>query len=364
MGVVSVIVEQSLAPVPGGTGRYARELVAALVPSAPAGWSVRSVTAWHRHTERASAPGVDGPHRLPLGHRGLAAAWEHGAPPWPGGDIVHATTPLAPRRRRSPLVVTVHDAVPWTHPETLTPRGVAWHRKTISVAARTADAIIVPSIATASELSRFGVTGDRIHVIPMAATVLAVPSDAAARRTALGLPARYLLSLATLEPRKGLDVLVAALGRLGRTAPPLAVVGQSGWGGIALDEIAAAEGVPADRLHILGRIEDIDLAAVLAGADAMVVPSRVEGFGMPVAEAMAAGLPVIHSDAPALVEVAGDAGLTVPVGSAAALAEMIATLWGDPQLAAALRSSGRVRAAGYTWAATAARTWDLYRSLG
>ncbi|QNK83175.1 glycosyltransferase family 1 protein [Nakamurella sp. PAMC28650] len=363
MGVVSVILEQSLAPVPGGTGRYARQLAEALVPLAPPGWSVRSITAWHRDVGPARAPGVVGPHRLWLGHRGLTAAWERGAPPWPGGDVVHATTPLAPRRRRAPLVVTVHDAVPWTHPETLTPRGVAWHRKTIETAARTADAIIVPSAATAEELSRFVSLGDRVHVIPMAATVLEVPADAARRRASLGLPPRYLMSLATLEPRKGLDVLLAALGRLGADAPPLAVVGQTGWGGVAPEAIAHAEGVPGDALHVLGRIGDDDLAAVLAGADAMVVPSRVEGFGMPVAEAMAAGVPVIHSDAAALVEVAGGAGLTVPVGSAAALADAIATLWRDPLLAGRLEASGRVRAAGYTWSATAASTWDLYRSL-
>ncbi|HET8641610.1 MAG TPA: glycosyltransferase family 1 protein, partial [Pseudonocardiaceae bacterium] len=106
-----VIAEQLLAPVPGGTGRYSRELTIALARAAPPNWSVSTVVARHSDPSAAVIAGVEGPRVLPLGRRALIAAWDHGVPLWPGGDSVHAPTPLAPaqpKRGRS-LVVTVHD---------------------------------------------------------------------------------------------------------------------------------------------------------------------------------------------------------------------------------------------------------------
>src|SRR5664279_3738737 len=117
---VGLVVEQCLAPVPGGTGRYAYEVAAALARSAPPGSTVTGWSAWHRHPGAAVVPGVRGPRRLPLGRRTLTAAWERGVGPAPRTvDLVHAPTLLFPPRRWRPLVVTMHDAVPWTHPETL-----------------------------------------------------------------------------------------------------------------------------------------------------------------------------------------------------------------------------------------------------
>ncbi len=169
---LTVIVEQCLAPVPGGTGRYAREITTAMAAAPPAGWTVRTVTAWHRDTTAAAISGTDGPHRLPAGHRVLSELWRRGLPPSVRGAAVHATTPLAPRRRHG-LVVTVHDAVPWTHPETLTPRGVTWHRVMVGRAAATAEAIVVPSLAVADDLAGlFPAAADRIHVVGHGVTPL------------------------------------------------------------------------------------------------------------------------------------------------------------------------------------------------
>src|SRR5664279_6430663 len=116
MPELTVVVEQLLAPVPGGTGRYARQITAALAAAPRPGWRVRTVSAWHRDLSPAVIAGADGPHRLAAGHRVLNRLWQQGLPPWVSGTSVHATTSLAPRRRGA-LVVTVHDAVPWTHPE-------------------------------------------------------------------------------------------------------------------------------------------------------------------------------------------------------------------------------------------------------
>lgn len=355
---VSVVLEQALAPVPGGTGRYSVELAAALARSGRA--TVAGVTAWHRDVAPARVPGVGGPWRLPAGRRALALAWERGFGPPLRGDVVHAPTPLAPPRGRRPLVVTVHDAVPWTHPETLTARGVAWHRRSIERAARTADAIIVPTAATGRALGAHLTFRREPVVVAEGATPMPVPPDAAERCGRLGVPDAYVFSLATLEPRKALDVLVAAMAL--PTAPdlPLVVAGDAGWGDQHLRALARAAGLADGRLQVIGRVSEPDLAVLFAGAAVLAVPSRAEGFGLPVVEGMAAGVPVVTSDDPALVEVGGDAVLTAPVGDAAALAEALTAALDAP---AARITAGRARAAAYTWSRTATETLAVYEAV-
>ena len=381
MPTLTVIVEQVLARVPGGSGRHAAQLTSALVAGAPDGWRVRLVTAWHRDVSAARSPGADGPVRLPAGARALAVLWQYGLPPWPHGDSVHAMTPLAPRRngystgfgrrtaggrRGTPLVATVQDAIPWTHPETLTPRGVAWHRAMITRLAREADAIVVPTAATRAALAeRFPAAADRLQLIPLGVTPLAVPLDAIERRSRLGLPADtpYVLFIGTVEPRKGLDVLLPAMNRHEAGGTDLVLVGARGWGEQDAAALASAAGLDAARLHLLGRVDDADLGAVLAGAAALALPSRAEGFGLPLVEAMAAGVPTVHTDIEVLREVGGGAGIAVPVGNAEALAEALGRVLADPALADRMRVAGRAVAAGYSWAAAARQTWELHLGL-
>lgn len=345
---LGVVLEQCLAPVPGGTGRYSREVAAALARSAGPEDLVEGVVAWHRSTGAACVPGVRGPRRLPLPRRGLVAAWERGRGPQVPGDVVLAPTPLFPPGP-APRVVVVHDAVPWTHPDTLTPRGVAWHRAQVARAAREAALVVVPTAAVADELRRHvplrellvvgeGVTGD-----------LALPADADARAARMQLPERYLLTVATLEPRKGLDVLLEAMQELPDL--PLLCVGQPGWGGV---EVTGA--------RALGRVPDADLAVLLDRATALVVPSRAEGFGLPLLEAMAAGTPVVTSDAAALVEVGGGAARVSrlePTALAAALREVV----DDASLRARMSAAGRLRAADFSWDAAAVSLWSALRGL-
>ena len=357
---LAVVLEQCLAPVPGGTGRYSREIAAALARAAAPGEEVTGVVAWHRSTDAARVGGVRGPRRLPLPRRGLVAAWERGLGPSPKGDVVLAPTPLFPPGGGAPCAVVVHDAVPWTHPETLTPRGVAWHRSQVERAAREAALVVVPTLAVADELRRHvgvrellvlgeGVTGD-----------LALPPDADERAARMRLPDRFLLTVATLEPRKGLDVLLDALAAPGAPDLPLLCVGQPGWGGLDLEAMSAA--LPPGRVRGLGRVPDADLAVLLDRATALVVPSRAEGFGLPLLEAMAAGTPVVTSDAAALVEVgAGAARVSplVPAELAAALREVA----GDEALRARMADAGRVRAAAFSWDSAAASLWSALRGL-
>ncbi len=361
---VTVLLEQLLAPVPGGTGRYSRELAAALARTAPAGSAVRGAVALHRDVGAARVAGVGGPRRLPLPRPALFRAWERGLGPGVRADLVHAPTPLAPPRRGRPLVVTVHDAVPWTHPGTLTPRGVAWHRAAVGRAVRTADLLVVPTHAVAAELAEhLPLAPDRVRVVGEGVSAdLALPVDAAARAVRLALPERFLLTVATLEPRKGLSELVAALARPGAPDLPLLCAGQPGWGGADPLALAAAAGLPPGRVRVLGRVADPDLAVLMARATALVVPSRSEGFGLPLLEAMSLGTPVLHSPAPALVEVAGGAGLVAPLDPDG-LADGLAQVVGDEGLRARLRAAGPGRAAAYSWDGAARALWLAYGDL-
>ncbi|GAA4745448.1 glycosyltransferase family 1 protein [Modestobacter marinus] len=361
-----MVLEQLLAPVPGGTGRYAAEVAQALAATAGPQDGVRGWTAWHRRTAEAVVTGLRGRRRLPLPRRPLTVAWERGS--WPGlrgVDLVHAPTLLAPLGGRGPVVVTVHDAVPWTHPETLTPRGVRWHRHMAERAAERAAALVVPTRAVATELARhLDVRCPLVVVGEGVSGRLARPTDASARRSALGVGAGgYVLTTATLEPRKGLDVLVRALAAPGAPDLPLVVTGQAGWGGVDLAGLAADAGLPAGRVRALGRVPDADLAALLDGAAALVVPSRAEGFGLPVLEGMAAGVPVVTSDAPALVEVGGGATVVTPVGDASALASALSSVVDDAVLRADLLARGATRAGEFSWTSAADRLWELYRGL-
>lgn len=363
---VAVVVEQLLSRVPGGTGRYAAEVARGLAAGAPPGATVTAWTAWHRNVSAARLPGVSGPRRLPLGARPLAAAWEVGVPLRPrAADLVHAPTLLTPPRgRRSALVVTVHDAVPWTHPETLTSRGVRWHRAMAARAVAGADALVVPTRAVAHELARHLQLRAPVIVAGAGASArLQRPPDAAERLSRLGLHGEYLVTVATLEPRKGLDVLLRALAQTSRELPPLAIVGPVGWGGVEPAAMARQLGLGEERVRQLGRLPDEDLAAVLSGALVAVVPSRAEGFGLPVVEAMAAGVPVVTSDDAALVEVGGGATRTVPVGDHAALGDAIVELVSDSGQRARMIAAGRRRATAFTWDAVAGRLWGLYEDL-
>lgn len=317
-----MLTEQLNAPVPGGTGRYTAELLEALGKTAPGGWSVVSAA-----TARADRV-IKVPRRV------LVALWERGLPP-KLGPHVHAPTPLAPLPG---AVVTVHDVVPWTHPETLTPRGVAWHRKVIERAAREARALVVPTSAVASQLAERVRVSVPVHVVPNGVTRLAGPR-------ADDLPASYVLAVGTVEPRKGFELLVRATERL---RVPLVVVGPQGWGGVDLS---------APHVTLLGRVSDARLASVLAGATVLAAPSLAEGFGLPVLEAMAAGVPVVHSDDPALVEVAGGAGTVVRRGDLASLTEGLRAVLADPHHTV---EAGITRASEFTWEKTAEGVWRVH----
>ena len=341
---VVVVGTQLSAPVPGGTGRYTSELLRTLAATQPS----------HARFEVFPVASSRLPYRL------LARLWDRGLPPRaPDAEVVHAPTLLFPPvRRESALVVTIHDVVPWTHPETLTPRGVAFHRRMAQRAARRADLVLTPTEAVAEQVRRLVSPTAPVRAVPPPVWPLDVPADAAAYRLAVGVAEPYLLFVGTAEPRKGLDVLVAALREAGPRVPDLVVVGPTGWGDIRVDDLAARAGV-ASRVRVLGRVDEATLAALYAAAAAVAVPSLAEGFGLPVLEAMTLGVPVVTSDDPALLEVGAGASLVAPVGDVHTLAEQLAEAVA-PGRREALAAAGRRRAQDFSAARTGELLWETY----
>lgn len=378
MTVLRVIVDQMVAPVPGGIGRYTEELTRQLILTAPKDCSVEGIVSSTTQDRYDSVndrlPGLASLQSLALPRRELSAAWQLGLPILTGGGMVHAPSLMAPLRKHDrvtdnhQIAVTIHDVVPWTHPETLTPHGVTWHKAMAKRARRFADAIVVPTHAVADQLSELIDFGERIRVIGGAVSAsLHLPADPDARAAELGLPDEFILTVGTLEPRKGLTALITGLGLPGSPDLPLFVVGPQGWGDLDVAAVADEAGLPEDRVRTFGFVTDEDLALLLSRATVFVFPSRAEGFGLPLLEAMSLGAPVVHSSAPALVEVAGDAGLVVDLADEAGyperLAAAIALVVNDRELATTLRLRGRDRSRAYSWRDSAERVWQLHADL-
>lgn len=379
-----VIVDQVIAPVPGGVGRYTEELTRALIDTAPDGCDIAGIasasTPEDQDRLRMLLPGIAELAVLPLRRRELSILWQLGIVSIPGTSMsgkgmVHAPSLLAPMRKHDRLnevgtqtVVTIHDVVAWTHPETMTRSDVWWQKSMAKRAHRFADAVVVPTHAVAGKLNEIMDFGDRIRVIGGAvSSKLALPVDADKRAARMELPDKYILSVGTLEPRKGLEPLIRSLAHADSVDLPLVIVGPEGKEGLDVASLAAEAGLGEDRVHTLGFLADADLAVAIDRATVFAFPSLAEGFGLPVIEAFSFGTPVVHSDAPAVVEVAAGAGLQVEredaEGYPGRLAAAIASVVRDDKLAERLRFQGLDRAGAFTWQDSAQKVWQLHADL-
>ncbi|MCS6802253.1 MAG: glycosyltransferase family 1 protein [Chloroflexota bacterium] len=281
-----------------------------------------------------------------------------------GADLLHVPGFDAPARAPCPVVLTVHDLIGALFPKILPPVSRLYWARWLPFTLRFADAIIADSEATRRDILRLTAVRAPIAVVPLGVDPLfspPPPERVAAVRARYGLAEPFLLSVGTLEPRKGIDTLVDALALLeGRAV--LALAGKVGWNWERVAARVARHGLGA-RVRRLGYVPDEDLPALYAAAEAFVLPSRYEGFGLPVLEAMACGAAVVTTTAGALPEVAGDAALLIPPDDPPALAAALSRLLADGALRAALQARGRARAAGFTWDRTARETVAVYRAV-
>lgn len=279
-------------------------------------------------------------------------------------DLVHHAGGTAPPVRGAPHVLTIHDLQPLE----LHATHRALKRRYLGIAiprsVKTARAVAVPSEhVRRSVLARTGVDPDRVITIPHGVAwprAGATAEDDLRRR--YGIEGPFVLYPAITYPHKNHATLVEAFAAVHREHPEVALVlpGASGSREAEVVEQVRRLGL-AHAVHRLGRIPQPDIDGLFAAATVVAVPSRYEGFGLPAAEAMAAGVPVVAADATALAEVVGDAGRLVPPDDPAAWADALGGLLGDPAERARLAQLGRARAQRYTWAANAAAVADLYR---
>jgi glycosyltransferase involved in cell wall biosynthesis len=275
---------------------------------------------------------------LPLSHA-IRTAWSRLGRPAAervlgGFDALHFSDWMYPPQRAGVRATTIHDLVPLHHPEWTTARTRSMHSRKYRNAAETCDVVFVNSAFTGRDVTAtLGIPSDRIRVAHPAPKPVFRPDGPAAE---LGAP--YVLTVATLEPRKNLQVLVDAQRLLGDTQ--LAVVGAEGWGEQPL--------LDAPGIRRLGYVSDEELAGLYRGATVVAYPSRFEGFGIPVIEAMACGAPVVASAHESLDEASGAAALRADPDDPAAFASAIEHAASDRERLAVL---GLEHAQTFSWRA-------------
>jgi glycosyltransferase involved in cell wall biosynthesis len=286
-----------------------------------------------------------------------------------GPALLHAPAYAMPVATTAPTVVTVHDLSFFRLPDTLGQVQGPYLRAATRWAVSHARAIIAVSDFTRRELmSLVGAPSERIHVVPngIDANFARSAPDAIARfRDQAGLPERFILAVGTLQPRKNLAMLVAAYADLRATmpaAPDLVIAGAPGWGPDEVARRTTALGLDG-HVHRPGYVNAGDLPLLYSAATLLAFPSRYEGFGLPLIEAMACGTPVIIADAASLPEVAGEAALCVSPDDSAAWSLAMQTVLGEEGVAAQLAAAGPARAARFTWDRAASQTADVYRTV-
>jgi glycosyltransferase involved in cell wall biosynthesis len=353
-----------------GAGNYVFQLISALARSDRTNEYLVFTT-----SHQAEALGVEREGfrvvRRDFPGRGMRLAWEQvGLPGLVRRhklDLLHSPHYTMPLKHSARSVVTFHDLTFVLYPELHQPAKRIFFPAMMRWSARHAQRIITVSESTRSDLVRtFGVSPNRVTTVLSAAdtdyrpAAPALVADVSAR---YGLrPGGYLLYVGVLEPRKCLDQLVEAFGRIAPAADGLELIiaGKRGW---MYDQIfgqVAALGLE-NRVRFPGYVPRADLPALYSGARAFVYPSRYEGFGLPVLEAMSCGTPVVTTNVSSMPEVAGDGALLVDPDDVAGLAAALARIVHDASLRQELSARGQARARTFSWERCARDTIKVYQ---
>lgn len=288
-----------------------------------------------------------------------------------GLDILHDPNGLAPfllSTGRFKTVVTLHDVAPWALPGHSTRLDTLVYLRWLPHIARRVSAITTVSESSKSDIQRYlRVPSNRIHVIHPGVSHDFQPAsthEIESVRSRYALPENYLLFVGSIEKRKNLPVLVDACRYLWTSGmrQPLVVVGPNDL--TDPDSATAIQDLKGDRRLILtGYVPEQHLPALYTGADVFIFPSKYEGFGLPVLEAMACGTAVVCSYSTSLPAGIRDCVVNVEVSSAPILAEAIRMVLNDSLLREDLRHRGMQRARLFSWTATGEKTLDVYRQI-
>lgn len=350
---VAYTLEQCWHAVPGGTAVATLQVARRLAQRDDI--DVIGVSGRHRSKPDAAFMPPIPVRQLPFGRPWLYETWNRFGRPRVETvtgpvDVCHSTVAI-PAGTRAPQVVTVHDVAFVHTPERFSKHGARVMRAGLE-RCRVADLVLCPSQATRTDLTALGFDAARIRVVPWGVTRRDVTLEEIARiRSTYHLPERFVLFVGTLEPRKNLPRLVEAMALISE-ALPLVVVGAQGWG-------KRVETGSAD-VRLLGFVPACDLPILYSAATVFAYPSLQEGFGMPVAEAMAQGAPVVTGRGTATEEVAGGAAILVEPSDVDSIAAGINSAIED---AAHWSALGRERAAQLTWDATIDATMAAYRDV-
>ena len=283
-----------------------------------------------------------------------------------GADVFHTCKLLNPPRRAK-LTATVHDLTCWLLPETHSKVNVAADKRFAERILKRADGLIAVSEATRADAVRFlNLPAEKIRVIHHGIAepfFQVMPQDADRVRSRHGLARPYLLFVGTIEPRKNIARLLNAWQALSPSTQgefDLVLAGPPGWG--QSDTMARLRN-PSPGVRYLGYVPEEDLPGLFAGATAFAYPSLYEGFGFPVAQAMAAGTPVITSCVSALPEIAGGAALLIDPLSEAALRDAMEEILTSPARRAKASEMGRANARRFTWPDCARKSLRFFEEL-
>ena len=346
-----------------GVRRYVSELVPALLSiGAPLdvvvlGGSGASLPAGVPHVSEPWHP----PTNLVWAAVGLPRAARRAAV-----DLIHAPAYTAPLYSAVPVVLTIHDVSYERHPEWYPYRRDWLRRAFYRRSARAASHILTDSEFSRGEIAAaYAIDRDRITVAPLGASADFDEGSTSASLPA-GVVAPFLLHVGDLHERRNLSVVVKGLmearHRLETPAPALVLAGVDRGTGDRLAAEAGERGAP-DAIVRLGAVSESTLRALYHGAAALVYPSRYEGFGLPLVEAMASGTPVVAADTSSIPEVVGPAGVLFPAGDHHALARAVGELLDRPEGRRALVERGLARAREFDWKATARKHADVYRGV-
>ena len=356
---VAYLVEQCWHRVPGGTAVSVAEIASALVKRDDV--ELKGIAAQHKNN-----PSVKLPKELHITHSKLPRqvlyrSWQYFQKPKVENliknvDLVHSSGGAIPPTKL-PFVSTIFD-LSWRHnPSWFPSRGRRFAEQWLDKSLK-ADLIICPSETTRLDLIGAGFDSRKIRVIQLGVRQQKVENTSVEtlRRT-YGLREGFVLWVGTIEPRKNLPVLVEAVSKIPKL--DLVIVGPSGWN----TDIESVIRPIKERVRLIGKVDEKTKHEWLKAADVFCFPSLLEGFGLPVVEAMSHGTPVVTSATTSTAEVVGDSGLLIDPENSDEIAEAISRILENRDLAQTLSEKGKERSKKFSWENAAQQTISAYKEV-